>query len=117
MYEWIRLYDNLKNSYGAWIDILSKCKGDAANNKRLILASKALSLDTNKGGTFYTNKYTFSFDHYATKLLRGYAVMERYHNVVAPKTKVERLLAGINVLSPPIIMNTKEHIEDHLLGD
>ena len=70
-----------------------------------------------RGGVFYTNEYNFSFDMYATKLLRGYAVMERYRNAVAPETKVERLLAGINVASAPIIVNAKEHIEDHLLGD
>ena len=116
-YEWIRSYDDSKDGRGAWLAILSKCEGGAANNKRLILASKALSLDATKGGTFYTNEYTFSFDKYATKLLRGYAVMERYRNAVAPETKVERLLAGINVTSAPIIMNAKEYIEDHLLGD
>ena len=116
-YEWICSFDDSKDGRGAWFAILSKCEGDAANNKRLILATKALSLDANKGGTFYTNKYTFSFNKYATKLLRGYAVMERYRNAVAPETKVERLLAGINVASAPIIMNVKEYIKDHLLGD
>ncbi len=43
--------------------------------------------------------------------------MERYRNAVTPETKVERLLAGINVASAPIIINAKEYIGDHLLDD
>jgi len=34
-----------------------------------------------------------------------------------PETKVERLIAGINMTTAPIITNAKEHIKDHLLGD
>ena len=117
-YEWIRQYDATKDGRGAWLAILGKCEGDSASNKRIIMANKTVQLDASKGGAFYTNEYHgFTFDKYSTKLLKAYAIIERYRNYVAPETKVERLLAGINVQNAPAINNAKEYVEDHLLGD
>ena len=117
-YEWIRQYDATKNGRGAWFTILGQCKGDSAMNKRLLIANKTINLEASSGGAFYTNEYQeFTFEKYATKIMKAYAIIERYRNYVAPETKVEQLLAGINVQNAPAINNAKEYIKDHLLGD
>jgi len=61
-YEWIRKFDSTKNGRAGFQALVMMCEGQAHSNKRILLSDRIISLDHNKGGSFYRHEYTYSFD-------------------------------------------------------
>ena len=94
------------------------CEGKASTNKRLLLASRIISLDQSGGGAFYQDKYVYKFEKYATNLHQVYTTIARYRNETAPDTMVQRMLDGIKVqVTSFLIPLTKDYIQNSLKGD
>lgn len=117
-HEWIKDFEQSKDTRAAWQVLLVKCEGRDATNKRVILANRIISLAASDGGAFYTNEYNFSFDKYATKLQMAYRVLKMNGNEVPCMMRVQRLLDGITVQGSPVELTLgKDHIVNHLLND
>ena len=117
-YEWIRSYIDVEDARGAYHALVEMCEGEAENNKRVVLATRTISLDPSGGGIFYSNEYAYTFEKYYTRLFEAYNVIERYQFGHAPQAKVQRLLDGIKVPNTPItIAMAKNHVLDNYLAD
>ena len=66
VYEWIRKFDATKDGRGAFKALTEMCEGTSSTNKRLLLASRVISLDQNGGGAFYQDEYVYKFEKYVT---------------------------------------------------
>ena len=116
-YEWIRQYDLRKDGRGAVQALTLMCEGGGANNKRILLSPRIISLDHNSGGAFYQDEYMYSFEKYITALQQAFTTIERYRNATAPETMVQRMLNGIRVQNSLVLTMTKEHVINTFMGD
>jgi hypothetical protein len=66
--EWLKDFEQNKDTRAAWKRLLFKLEGTEANNKRVVAVQRIVSTNPARGGIFYTNEYNFSFDKYSTKL-------------------------------------------------
>ena len=68
--------------------IVAIAEGDAANNKRLHLANRAISIDSQGRGLFYMNEASFSLLAYSMKLHQAYVTIGRLRNNPGNQAKV-----------------------------
>ena len=97
VYEWIRKFDAAKDGRGAFKALTEMCEGSYSTNKRILLASRVISLDQNGGGAFYQDEYVYKFEKYVTNLHQCYMTILQYRNETAPETMVQRMMNGIRV--------------------
>ena len=116
-YEWIRQYDLRKDGRGAVQALTLMCEGAGANNKRILLSTRIISLDQNQGGAFFQDEYMYSFEKYITALQQAFTTIERYRNATAPETMVQRMIDGIRVQNSLVLTMAKEHVINTFMGD
>ena len=118
VYGWIREYDKTKDGRGAFKALTDMCEGTASTNKRLLLASRIISLDQSGGGAFYQDEYVYKFEKYVTQLHQAYMTISRYRNETAPETMVQRMMDGIKLqVTSLMIPLAKDYIQNHLMSD
>ena len=49
--KWIKEFEATEDSRDAWKFLVDKCEGKAATNKRVLTATRVVSLNKNGGGT------------------------------------------------------------------
>ena len=112
-YSLIRKHDDTKNGRGAWQELVAHCEGESANNKRLILANRAISLDLQNGGLFWREEYAgFTFSQYVVKLQQAYDIIKKYSYDTPPQARVTRLSDGMKN-SATEIANAKSYVRHH----
>lgn len=102
---------------GAWHFLITHCEGDSQCKKRVVLATRTISLDHNGGGIFYSNEYSLSWERYSGLLIEAYDIIKVYQNDYAPQAKVQRLLDGMDVKNQVIIDMAKQHVIDNFYDD
>lgn len=116
--EWLKDYEQDKNTRAAWKRLLLKCEGKEANNKRVVSATRIVSTDPARGGAFYTNEYNFSFDKYSTKLQQAYRVLKISGMDTPSNLRVQRLLDGITVQGKPFELTIgMDYVSNNYLDD
>ena len=85
----------MEDSRFAWKLLVGKFEGHNATNRRLLLATRVVSISPNGGGVFYRNEYQFSFEKYSTKLQEAYSTLTGYQNVLPAQFCVQRMLNGM----------------------
>ena len=53
IYSWLRKFDDTKDGKGGFQALIDMCEGTASTNKRLLLATRIISMDQSGGGVFY----------------------------------------------------------------
>ena len=68
--EWINYFYAMEDSRSAWQFLVDKCEVQDSNNKRVLLATRFVSLSPNGGGrgVFYSNEHQFSFNNYINNM-------------------------------------------------
>ena len=112
-YALIREHDDTKNGRAAWQKLVAHCEGESANNKRLVLANRAVSLDPQNGGLFWREEYGgFTFSQYVVKLQQAYEIIKKYSYDTPPQARVTRLSDGMKN-SATEIANAKSYVRHH----
>ena len=112
-YSLIRKHDDNKNGRGAWLELVAHCEGESANNKRLLLANRAISLDPQNGGLFWREEYGgFTFSQYVFKQQTAYEIIKKYSYDTPPQARVPRLSDGMKN-SASEISNAKSYVRHH----
>ena len=112
-YSLIRKHDDTKNGRQAWLDLVAHCEGDSANNKRLLLANRAVSTDPQNGGLFWREEYGgFTFSQYVVKLTQAYEIIKKYSFDTPQQARVTRLSDGMRN-SAGEIANAKSYVRHH----
>ena len=75
--EWIKEFEATENSRSAWQFLVDKCEGPDATNKRVLLATRVVSLSPNGRVILYKNEYQFSFEKYSTNIQEVYSTLTR----------------------------------------
>lgn len=96
---WLQPYAATMNGKGAWENILANCEGQGANDRRIIVANRAISTNWQEGGLNFTTEYgNFTFAKYASALSNSYQTMGDIRPPIpSVATQVTRLIDGIIV--------------------
>ena len=61
---------------------MEKCEGQDGNNKKVLLATRVVSINPKGRGELYSNEHQLSFKKYRTKLREAYSMLTCNQNVV-----------------------------------